>query len=292
MTIAELKDIALHAAKGTIPANFTAQGENANDYDVNAAFVDGLNELAGSVNQFMKNRYDIYEIVVETVDKIMPKNVIAALSPFAEVQVVEQGKKAIFKQKVGKMRAKKFLTQVGLSGVYETFRLDSKTFELAAHAVGGGATIDFERMLDGAESLAEVMEVITTGLTDAVFVEVSKAMRAAYDVADVPAANRKTSDTFEADKMVALMNVVRAYGNPVIFAPQNLSLIWARMLLFLLVLMVLVLLQALFLVFILPMILKPSIRLVISIFSVAHLLFKFLSLSLMKTMPKPMLILS
>ena len=221
MTIAELKDIALHAAKGTIPANFTAQGENASDYDVNAAFIDGLNELAGSVNQFMKNRYDIYEIVVETVDKIMPKNVIAALSPFAEVQVVEQGKKAIFKQKVGKMRAKKFLTQVGLSGVYETFHLDSKTFELAAHAVGGGAAIDFERMLDGAESLAEVMEVITTGLTDAVFVEVSKAMRAAYDVADVPAANRKTSDTFEADKMVALMNVVRAYGNPVIFAPPE-----------------------------------------------------------------------
>lgn len=292
MTIAELKDIALHAAKGTIPANFTAQGENANDYDVNAAFVDGLNELAGSVNQFMKNRYDIYEIVVETVDKIMPKTVIAALSPFAEVQVVEQGKKAIFKQKVGKMRAKKFLTQVGLSGVYETFRLDSKTFELAAHAVGGGATIDFERMLDGAESLAEVMEVITTGLTDAVFVEVSKAMRAAYDVADVPAANRKTSDTFEADKMVALMNVVRAYGNPVIFAPQNSSLIWAPMLLFLLVLMVLVLLQVLFLVFILLMILMPFIRLVISIFSVALLLFKFLSPSLMKTMPKPMLILS
>ena len=216
MTIAELQEIALHAVKGTVPATYANK-----EVDMQAAFADGLRELMGSYNQFMKNRYDIYEIVVETVDKIMPKNVIAALSPFAEVQVVEQGKKAIFKQKVGKMRAKKFLTQVGLSGVYETFRLDSKTFELAAHAVGGGATIDFERMLDGAESLGEVMEVITTGLTDAVFVEVSKAMRAAYDVADVPAANRKTSDTFEADKMVALMNVVRAYGNPVIFAPPE-----------------------------------------------------------------------
>lgn len=216
MTIKELKEIALHAAKGTVPACFANQ-----DVDVNAAFVDGLRELAGSVNQFMKNRYDIYDIMVETIDQVMPKNVISALAPFAEVQVVGQGQKAIFKVKTGKARAKKFLTQVGLSGVYETFRLDAKTFELAGHAVGGGATIDFERMLDGAESLAEVMDIMTTGLTDAVFVEVQKALRAAYDAADRPAANKATANTFDADKMVKLMSVVRAYGNPVIFAPPE-----------------------------------------------------------------------
>ena len=105
MTISELKEIALHAAKGTVPACFANQ-----DVDVNAAFVDGLCELAGSVNQFMKNRYDIYEIMIETSDQVMPKNVIAALSPFAEVQVVPQGQKALFKVKTGKARAKKFLT--------------------------------------------------------------------------------------------------------------------------------------------------------------------------------------
>ena len=216
MTISELKQIALHAAKGTVPACYANQ-----DVDVNAAFVDGLRELAGTVNQFMKNRYDIYEIMIETIDQIMPKNVIAALSPFAEVQVVPQGQKAMFKVKTGKARAKKFLTQVGLSGVYETFRLDAKTFELSAHAVGGGATIDFERMLDGAESLAEVMDIMTQGLTDAVFVEVQRALRAAYDAADRPDANKATSNHFDGDKMAKLMAVVRAYGNPVIFAPPE-----------------------------------------------------------------------
>lgn len=217
----DLKVIALHAVKGTVPASFAAQGETAQNYDVNAAFAAGLKELAGTYNQFMKNRYDIYEIVTEAFDAVMPKNVIAALSPFAEVKVVPQGQKAIFKQSVGKLRAKKFLTQVGLSGVYETFRLDKKTFELAGHAVGGGATVDFERVLDGAESLAEVMQVITEGLNDAVFVEVSKALRAAWDAMDVPGPNRKTSATFEADLMVSLMNTVRAYGAPVIFAPPE-----------------------------------------------------------------------
>ena len=49
-----------------------------------------------------------------------------------------------------------------------------RPFELGAHAVGGGATIDFERMLDGAESLAEVVGIVTEGLTNAVYVEVQK----------------------------------------------------------------------------------------------------------------------
>ena len=208
MTLKEFRDIALHAAKGTAPANFTV--ENIND-----AFIDGLKELAGSYNQFMKNRYDIYDIVIEAIDEILPKNVINALGAFADVQQVAQGEKAMFRRSAGRARAKKFLTQVGLSGVYETFRLDATTFEVGAHAVGGGATIDFERMLDGAESLAEVVAIISEGLENAVYVEVQKALNAALAV--MPATN-VYSGSWSADEMVKLMNVVRSYGSPVIFA--------------------------------------------------------------------------
>jgi hypothetical protein len=208
MTLKEFKDIALHAAKGTAPENFTVQ-------NVNDAFVDGLKELAGSYNQFMKNRYDIYDIIISAIDEILPKNVIDALGAFAEVQQVGQGEKAMFKRRLGRARAKKFLTQVGLSGVYETFRLDSDTFEVGAHAVGGGATVDFERMLDGAESLAEVVGIVTEGLENAVFVEVQKALNAALAV--MPATN-KYSGSWSADEMVRLLTTVRAYGSPVIYA--------------------------------------------------------------------------
>ena len=215
MIIKEFREIALHAVKGTAPANYTTDS-------VNQAFIAGLGELAGSVNQFMKNRYDIYDIIVEAIDSEMPKKVIDAISIFAEVQTVLQGQKAIFKKKMGKNRAKKFLTQVGLSGVYETFRLDNETFELAAHAVGGGATIDFERMLDGAESLQEVMQIVTEGLTDAVFIEVQKALVAAINASERPSANLVSLNKFDADRMVKLMSVVRAYGNGVvIFAPPE-----------------------------------------------------------------------
>ena len=208
MTLNELKELALHAVRGTAPDTFTV--ENVND-----AFADGLKEFAGSYNQFMKNRYDLYDIIIQSIDEILPRDVMAAIGQFAEIQTVAQGQKAMFKKKLGRARAKKFLTQVGLSGVYETFRLDSETFELGAHAVGGGATIDFERMLDGAESLAEVVGIVTEGLTNAVYVEVERALVAAYD--NMPATN-KYKGAWSADEMVKLMNVVRAYGQPVIFA--------------------------------------------------------------------------
>jgi hypothetical protein len=208
MTLKEFRDIALHAAKGTAPETFSIN-------DVNAAFVDGLKELAGSYNQFMKNRYDIYDIIIESIDEILPKNVIDALGAFAEVKQVGQGEKAMFRRSLGRQRAKKFLTQVGLSGVYETFRLDADTFEVSAHAVGGGATIDFERMLDGAESLAEVVGIVTEGLENAVYVEVQKALNAAVNV--MPATNIEQG-SWDPEEMVRLLTTVRAYGSPIIYA--------------------------------------------------------------------------
>ena len=81
MTLKEFRDIALHAAKGTAPDTFSV--ENVND-----AFIDGLQELAGSYNQFMKNRYDTYDIIIESIDEVMPRDVTNALSAFAEVRQV------------------------------------------------------------------------------------------------------------------------------------------------------------------------------------------------------------
>lgn len=214
MTLQELKELAVYAAKNEAPTNFSVD-------NVDEALADGLRELAGSVNQFMKNRYDIYDIIIQAVDEVVPKNVIDAVSIFAEVQQVPQGQKAIFKQKVGRQRAKKFLTQVGLSGVYETFRLDNKTFEVGAHAIGGATTLDFERMLDGAEVMAEYVDVLTEAQTEAVYQEIQKALRGALNAQGRPQANR-VSGSWDPDAMFKLVSVVRAYGNgAVIFAPPE-----------------------------------------------------------------------
>lgn len=211
-TIQEIKALALNAARGTAPENYSV--ENVND-----ALRDELNAMCSSINEFRRNQYDIFEIIIETADDIVPKKVIDYVGIFAEVKTVGNGQKAMFKRKLGKNRAKKFLTQVGLSGVYETFRLDTETFTVEAHAVGGAGTIDFDRMLDGSENMSDIMDIITEGLTDSVFYEIQKALIAAYEAAGVPAANRKEGNNFVAKDMQDLVNVVRSYGtSAVIFA--------------------------------------------------------------------------
>ena len=218
MTIKEMKELAVYAAKGQAPTNFSVE-------NVDEALRDGLQGLAGSINQFMKNRYDIYDIIIEAADEIVPKKVIDAVGIFAEVKQVPQGQKALFRTKLGKMRAKKFLTQVGLSGVYESFRLDNSTFEVSAHAIGGACSIDFERMLDGAENMAELVSLLTEAQTDAVYQEVQRALRAAVTQQGVPANNRAkvtTGNDFDGQEMMKLISTVRAYGSgAVIFAPPE-----------------------------------------------------------------------
>ena len=212
-TIKELKELALHAARGTAPANYSVG-------TVDEALRGELAQMCNSINNFMRNRYDIYDIIIETADAIVPNKVIDVMGAFAEIKSVPQGQKAIFKRgMVGRNRAKKFLTQVGLSGVYETFRLDNETFELGAYAIGGAAAIDFERFLDGAENMADLMDVITEGLSDAVFGEVQKCLIAAIDAVGRPEANFVSTDKFDSAQMFKLVSTVKAYGgNAVIFA--------------------------------------------------------------------------
>lgn len=216
MVSQELKDLALHAAMGTAPTNYTAES-------VDEALRGELNKLASNLNEFMSNRYDIYNIIIETADQVVPKKVLSSLGMFADVQFVPQNQRAIFKRgKLGKARARKFVTQVGLSGLYETFRLDQENFELAAHAVGGAATIDFERFLDGAETMSEVMELVTEGLTDAVYVEVQRALRRAVQDGNFPANNKVSVNGWKPDEMMKIITNVRSYGdNAVIFAPPE-----------------------------------------------------------------------
>jgi hypothetical protein len=210
-TINELKELALHSVRGTAPETYAVG-------TVDEALRGELAKMCDSVNNFMRNRYDIYDIIIETADTIVPAKTFETLGMFAEIKSVPQGQKALFRVGgLGKNRAKKFLTQVGLSGLYETFRLDSKTFELGGKAIGGAAAIDFERFLDGADNMADLMDIITEGLTDAVFGEVQKALVAAFEV--MPATNKHTDSNFEAKEMQRIVNVVKAYGgNAVIFA--------------------------------------------------------------------------
>lgn len=213
--IDRLKLLATYAARNSAPANFT-EGE------VNAVFIAEIAPFMTSVNEFMKNRYDIFSIIVTAVEDVVPKKVLASIGAFAEFKQIANGQKALYKRKLGVNRAKSFLTQVGLSGVYETFRLDNSNFEVNAYSIGGGARIDFERLINGAENMADLMTIITDGYEDAVYGQIQRALVAAYTTLSMPAINKKTSSSFDAAKMLALVNIVKSYGvSCAIFAPPE-----------------------------------------------------------------------
>lgn len=203
MTIERLKELARHAAHRTAPDTFSVES-------VDRALADGLKELGGSINNFMKNKYDIFDIIIENADEIVPAKVMEQFGQFAEVRNVAQGDKVLFKRgPLGRARAKKFLTQVGLSGVYESFRLDSETFTVNMKAIGGAVSIDFERLLDGAENLAEFMNVLTEAQVDGIYGEVQKALMGA--MAWMPSANY-VSGSYSAAALQGLVNTVKRYG--------------------------------------------------------------------------------
>ena len=203
MTNTELRNLARHAAHRTAPAEFSVSS-------VDAAVADGFKELCGSINNFMRNRYDIYDIIIENADDIVPGKVMDAMGQFAEVIQLKNGEKKMFKRGgLGRNRAKKFLTQVGLNGLYETFRLDQETFSIGMKAVGGAVSIDFQRMIDGAESLAEFMDVLAEAQEDAIYVEVQNALMAAANA--MPTANKYKGE-YSAVELQRLVNTVKIYG--------------------------------------------------------------------------------
>ena len=205
MTLEKLKELARHAAHRTAPETYSVNS-------VDAAIADEFKNLTSSINMFMKNRYDIYDIIIENADEIVPGKVIDAMGQFAEVIQVKNGDKKVFKKGgLGRNRAKKFLTQVGLSGVYESFRLDQETFEIKTKAIGGAVSIDFERMLSGDESLAEFMDVLVEAQVDGIYAEVQKALTAAVENNAMPAAN-KVKGAWDAQQMQKIVNTVKTYG--------------------------------------------------------------------------------
>lgn len=206
-----LKDLALAAVNRTAVLEFSQA-------DVEGALREELRKIAGTPQDFQKNKWVIFELIQETADAIIPNRIMDIMSQFAEVKQVGQGNKATFKRRLGQRRGKSFVTTVAPAGTYEAFRLDSEVFEVPVGAVGASALIDWERYLDGLDDLSELVEIIMEGIEDALYKAVYEQLIAAYLNVKMPNANKVTSSTFDKDAMDRLISVVKSYGdNAIIF---------------------------------------------------------------------------
>lgn len=210
----DIRDLYIHAFKGTSPATeFSVK-------DVKETLRAELRALAPNKYEYEKNKLEIFQIIQESFDEVLPDYVGNFIGQFADIKSVPNGQRASFIVKRGRRRAKTFVTEVGLAGVYEAFRLDVDTFEVSAKAYGGAAYIDFERTLDGSEDLVEPLQLLLDGLQEAIYKELLKALIAATQNSDMPAANIASTTNFDPAQMQRLCTIAKNYGggNAVIFA--------------------------------------------------------------------------
>ena len=177
-----------------------------------------LKEIAGNYRLYQENKNILFELIEEVVNEVLPARVIEQYGSFADVRQFEQGDKPIFSVKTSvasKMRAKKFVTKVGLAGVYEVFKLAGYTLDVPTEAFGGAAEIGREEYLDGRIDMADVVEIINDGLNEAVYREIAKALKSV--ITKIQETNKKSDTGFVQSKMDQLLQIADAYGKSTIY---------------------------------------------------------------------------
>ena len=177
-----------------------------------------LREIAGTYALYRENKNILFELIEEVVNEVLPARVIEQYGSFADIRVFGQGDKPVFTVKTSqasKQRAKKFVTKVGLAGVYEVFKLDGYSLEVPTEAWGGAAQIGIEEYLDGRIDMADVVEIINDGLNECVFREIAKALKSV--ISQIQGTNKDSANTFVQSKMDKLLQIADAYGKATIY---------------------------------------------------------------------------
>ena len=209
-----IKELALYAAKRKVPTEFAQRTVE----DVNDALRNELKQFS-DFNYYRKNKYDLFELIQEVADEVLPKEVEAFVSVFADVKSYQNNQKPVFKVKKGKTRAKKFATRAAASGVYETFRLDTDHVEVSTFVIGDAAYIDFERFLSGDEDFADYMEALVGGILHRMYVEIFNALISQTTTANLQNYNMYQADSaYNQENLLALVRKVNNYGKAVIIA--------------------------------------------------------------------------
>lgn len=215
MDFEQLKKLA-HAAVTKSPLKFSVNGKNET-YDektVNAALREQFKLLAPDYWGFKKHEVEIYQLIGETIDEVLPNKVMQQFEQFADVRTVAQGDKAVFRLRIteaSRKRAKAFVTRVGLAGRYETMMLDGKELEVGTAAIGYALRLGFEEFLDGRWSFADFTDIMTEGMDEYIYQEIFKALQ--RTITELPAANQYVGAGFDEGKFDELLAISDSYGN-------------------------------------------------------------------------------
>ena len=193
--------------KENIPSEFTAADLENSLREQLSAFQD--------YKYLRKHAADLYEIIEEVANIVIPRKVLEQFGGFAEIRRKGYGEKISFTIRTGKYRGKKFVTKAGDQGIYKTFTLDNKELVMQPRVYAGATRLEIEDFLLGRISMSELLDVLTEALEEKLYIEIQKALIASFNAPDRPAANKYTGNGLIMEQFDKLINTVRAYGDSV-----------------------------------------------------------------------------
>lgn len=202
-------------ANPSAPTAYSYNGENFSYSALNEALRREVNEIAGTYSLYRENMNTLFSLIEETLNEVVPARTLERYGQFAETKTFAQGDKPVFTRRMGHMRAKQFITRVGLAGVYEVFKLGGESFEVQTSAIGGAAQIGFEEFLDGRADFAEVINIVMEGMDELIYREIAAALQSS--VGQLPTANTVAVNGFDEAAMDRLIQVASVYGKPSIY---------------------------------------------------------------------------
>ena len=206
-------------AKATYDRNDTiADGITYTSAEKNEALRNAFKELVpdgkNRYKSFRKNKNEIFELVEENVDEILPKRVDDAYGGFVEYQMLDQGQKPKFKTKKGKRGLLNFITKVGLGGVIERTRLDVDYINMTMEAYGGAVYVEFERFLDGVVDWTDLINAIVDGIMEKINLQIQTTLIASFT--GLSANMKVQANAFVPSQMGQLITNVQSYGDNVV----------------------------------------------------------------------------
>lgn len=200
-------------AEANAPVAYSYEGQNFSYDQVNSTLRAELNELVGTPESYRENKNLLFTIIEQTIGEVLPKKLENRYADFAEVKTFGQGEKPLFLRRSSndRIRAKQFISKVGLAGVYEVFKLGGiQSFEVPTSAVGGAAQIGIEEFLDGRVDFNELIEIVLEGIEETIQKEAGKALIAGIN--QLPSANFVEWTGFDEQEFDRLLTIADAYG--------------------------------------------------------------------------------
>jgi hypothetical protein len=205
-------------ANPSTPTAYSFGEKNYSYAEMNEALRAEFKALAPDFRHYKINQNTIFALIEQTIDDVLPAKVMEQYSQFAEIKTFPQGDKPIFTQRIttaSRRRAQQFIGKVGLAGIYEVFKLDGRSYEVACNAIGGAAQIGFEEFLDGRVDFADVLDIVMEGLDRCIYKEIEAQLIGA--IQNIQPANFATSNNFSEADMDRLISVADSYGKAAIY---------------------------------------------------------------------------